>query len=134
MGVGFRVSGLTLCPPLLTGRAPHAVVRPRGVGPVRLDAAATAAAPAPTPPDRRGPELRPCDSLPPLLLVSRGVTVKKSFPRGRLQGGGSDQTSPQRRGSDVSPAAGFQRQECCGSGVVLVKMLSSFLARAIPRF
>lgn len=107
MGVGFRVSGLTLCPPLLTGRAPHAVVRPRGVGPVRLDAAATAAAPAPTPPDRRGPELRPCDSLPPLLLVSRGVTGKKSFPRGRLQGGGSDQTSPQRRGSSGRSVVGL---------------------------
>lgn len=60
------VSGLTLCPPLLTGRAPHAVARPRAVGPVRLGAAATAAAPAPTPPDRQGPELRSCDSLPPL--------------------------------------------------------------------
>ena len=69
--------------------------------------AATATAPAPTPPDRRGPELRPCDSLPPLLLVSRGVTGKKSFPRGRLQGGGSDQTSPQRRGSSGRSVVGL---------------------------
>lgn len=92
MGVGFRVSPSDTVSPLPAGHAPRAVARPRAVAPARQAAAATAAAPAPTPPDRRGPELRPCDSLPLLLLVSRGVTGKKSLPRGRLQGGGSDQT------------------------------------------